>query len=297
MASSTTRRCNGSVRRSSSPSTAFPIPSVMRWASPSDSTPDTRRAHSSSGSRFSASSPKLPSSSRSCAWSTTRSGSMAQPPKRSRSWLAACWPSGSRSPSGRVRWAADWRASRSFASSRWAAGIHERSWSPALAARLDESVLERIIAETGGDPLALLGAPARADARPARRWFRPACGTSSVDWDRTELHAPAGAPSTRRTAVAAPGGGGAGRRPCASLAGGGPGFGIPETAAQAVESDGLLMVDGGVVLRSSARALGGVRGRRAQRAARGSPRAGGRNRSADRPRSPRVAPCAGGVGT
>ena len=66
---------------------------------------DRRRARFSSGSRFSACSPKPPSSSRSCASSTTRSGSTAHRPGRSRSWLAACWRSGSRWCSRRVTWA------------------------------------------------------------------------------------------------------------------------------------------------------------------------------------------------
>ena len=56
--------------------------------------------------------------SRCCAWSTTRSGSTADRPARSRSWLAACWRRGSRSHSRRVTWALDWPASRSSASIR-----------------------------------------------------------------------------------------------------------------------------------------------------------------------------------
>ena len=62
-------------RRSSSSSSVSLILSVTRSASPSGSAPDRRPARISSGSRFSASSPKLPSSNRSCVWSTTRSGS------------------------------------------------------------------------------------------------------------------------------------------------------------------------------------------------------------------------------
>jgi len=51
-----------------------------------------------------------------CAWSMTRSGSTAHRHERSRSWLAASWPRGSRSHSGRVTWDLDWPASRSSAS-------------------------------------------------------------------------------------------------------------------------------------------------------------------------------------
>jgi hypothetical protein len=117
-------------RRSSSSSSVSLILSVTRSASPSGSAPDRRPARISSGSRFSASSPKLPSSNRSCVWSTTRSGSTAHRPERSRSWLAACWRRGSRSRSRRVTWAVDWPASRSSEWSRWAVGMHGRCWSP-----------------------------------------------------------------------------------------------------------------------------------------------------------------------
>ena len=72
-------------------------------------------------------------------------------------------------------------------------------------------------------------------------------------------------------------------------------LGIPETAARAVEAEGLLTLDGAVVFRHPLVRSAGVRCGRAERAARGSPRAGGRNRSAARPGSPRVAPRAGGV--
>ena len=127
---STTRRCNSSVRRSSSSSSVSLILSVTRSASPSGSVPDRRRARFLSGSRFSASSPKPPSSSRSCAWSTMRSGSTAHLLERSRSWLAACWRRGSRSRSRHVTWAVGWPASRSSAWSRWAVGMHGRCWTP-----------------------------------------------------------------------------------------------------------------------------------------------------------------------
>ena len=146
----------------------LPTLSVTRSASPSGSAPDSRRARSWSRSRCSVSSPKPPSSSRCCAWSTTRNGSTAHRLERSRSWRAACWRRGSRSPSGPATWATGWPASRSSASSRWAAGMHGRCWSLSSRrgwtnrARADHRRDRRESARAAG-------APARADARPARR--------------------------------------------------------------------------------------------------------------------------------
>ena len=292
--SSTTRRCNSSARRSSSSSSISPILSVTRWASPSASAPDRRRARFLSGSRSSASSPKRPSSSRSCASSTTRSGSTAHRPERSRSWRAACWRRGSRSRSRRVRWAVDWPASRSSASSRSAAGMHGRCWSPSSPARLDESVLERIVAETGGNPLALLELPrGLTPGQLAGGFGLPAALPLSSGIEQSFTRRLARLPRDARRllllAAAEPVGDPALLWRAAQQ------LGIPETAAHARRVGRLA--DGGRCggVPSSARALGGVRGGRAERAARGSPRAGGRDRSADRPGSPRVASGAGGV--
>src|SRR6266498_4172974 len=137
-------------------------------------------------------------------------------------------------------------------------------------------------------------ASARADAGPACRWFRPACGAASVHWDRAELHAAAGPAAARHAAIATPGSGGTGRRPRAPVAcraaGRDPGDGRARGGVGSLADAGRF---GGVS--ASACALGGVRGCRTERAARSSQRAGGRNRSPDRPGSARVAPCAGGV--
>ena len=154
-----------------------------------------------------------------------------------------------------------------------------------LPARLDERVLERIVAETRGNPLALLELPRGLTPGPARRRVRPAGGAAAVRRDRGELHAAAGAAPARRAAVAAPGGGRAGRRSGAAVARGAaardPGDGRARRRVGRLADAGRR---GGVP--PSARALGGVRRGRAERAARGPPRAGGGDRSA---RSTRIA--------
>ena len=168
-----------------------------------------------------------------------------------------------------------------------AVGVRPRGAAGRVRARADRR-------RDGRESARAPGAPARADAGPARRRFRAACGAAAVHRDRAELHPAAGAAPARRAAAAALGGGRTGRRPCASVARGpaawDPGDG---RASRGVGGFPDARRCGGVP--SSARALGGVRCGRAERAARGSPRASGRNRSAARPGSPRVAPCAGGV--
>ena len=118
-----------------------------------------------------------------------------------------------------------------------------------LPARLDDQVLERIVAETRGNPLALAGAPARADAgaargrvRPARRRCRCPPGSrraSGAGWrtsrrDARRLLLLAAADPTGDPALV--------WRAAQRL-------GIPESAARALESDGLLVCGAGVVFR------------------------------------------------
>ena len=100
----------------------LPGRSATRSASRSGWAAERLRARSSSGLQFSVFSPKPPSGGRSCAWSTTPSGSTARRAQRSRSWLAACLRRGSCSCSRRVRWAAGWPGSRSSSRSVGAAG-------------------------------------------------------------------------------------------------------------------------------------------------------------------------------
>src|SRR3984893_9702942 len=117
-----------------------------------------------------------------------------------------------------------------------------------LAARLDESVLERIIAETGGNPLALLERPrGRTPAQLAGGFGLPLALPLSTGIEQSFTRRLARLPRDARRllllAAAEPGGdpallGRAGRQ-----------LGIPETAAHAAESEGLLTLDGAVVFR------------------------------------------------
>ena len=226
--------------------------------------------------------------------STTRSGSTARRRGRSRSWLAACWRRGSRSCSP--------RESRATL----LAGLPELHVAPlghrdarallesVLPARLDERVLERIVAETRGNPLALLELPrGLTPTQLAGGFGLPAAVPLSAE-HRGELHAAAGPASRRRAALAAPGGGRSGRRSGTRVAGGAAARN-PRVGCGNRRSGRAVGAwrPGGVP--SSTGSLGGVSGGRAEGAARGPPRPGGSDRSGDRPGSPRLAPGAGGV--
>jgi DNA-binding CsgD family transcriptional regulator len=118
----------------------------------------------------------------------------------------------------------------------------------ALAARLDESVLERIIAETDGNPLALLELPrGLTPAQLAGGFGLPAALPLSTGIEQSFARRLARLPrDTRRLlflAAAEPVGDPALLWRAAQQ------LGIPETAADAAESDGLLTLDGAVVFR------------------------------------------------
>ena len=117
-----------------------------------------------------------------------------------------------------------------------------------LAARLDEAVLEQIIAETGGNPLALLELPrGLTPAQLAGGFGLPAALPLSTGIEQSFTRRLARLPlDTRRLlllAAAEPVGDPALLWRAAQL------LGIPETAAHAAESEGLLTLDGAVVFR------------------------------------------------
>ena len=233
---------------------------------------------SSSGLPFLASFRKLPSSGRCCASSTTRSGSTAHRRERSRSWRTACWRRGSRSPSRRVSSAVDRPASRSSTWSRWAAGMPGRCWSPSSR-------------RGSTRPCSSGSSPRQVGIRSRSSSFRAGCTPAQLaggfglpaalplstgieqSFTRRLVRLPRDARRLLLLAAAEPVG-----EPCASVA---------CRAAAWDSGDGCArsgvgrLADAGRCsgVPSSARALGGVRGGRAEGPARGAPRAGGRNRS------------------
>jgi predicted ATPase len=115
-----------------------------------------------------------------------------------------------------------------------------------LAARLDESVLERIIAETGGNPLALLELPrGLTPAQLAGGFGLPAALPLSRGIEQSFTRRLARLPrDTRRLlllAAAEPAG------DLTLLWRAAQQLAIPEAAAHAAESEGLLTLDGAVV--------------------------------------------------
>jgi len=118
----------------------------------------------------------------------------------------------------------------------------------ALAARLDESVLQRIIAETGGNPLALLELPrGLTPAQLAGGFGLPAAHPLSTGIEQSFVRRLTRLPRDSRRllllAAAEPVG------DPALLWRAAQGLGIPEAAARPLESEGLLALDGAVVLR------------------------------------------------
>jgi DNA-binding CsgD family transcriptional regulator len=117
-----------------------------------------------------------------------------------------------------------------------------------LAARLDESVLERIVVETGGNPLALLELPrGLTPAQLAGGFGLPAAVPLSTSIEQSFARRLARLPREARrlllVAAAEPVGDPALLWRAAQR------LGIPETAAHTVESEGLLAFDGAVVFR------------------------------------------------
>jgi DNA-binding CsgD family transcriptional regulator len=118
----------------------------------------------------------------------------------------------------------------------------------ALAARLDETVLERIVAETGGNPLALLELPhGLTPAQLAGGFGLPAALPLSTGIERSFARRLAGLPVDARRLLLL-----AAAEPVGDLAllwRAAQRLGIPQTAARAVELEGLVTLDGAVVFR------------------------------------------------
>ena len=153
------------------------------------------------GSRRSRCWPRWPSSSRWCASSTTRSGSTA---RRRRSWgssRAACWPSrialvfaarsgiGDDVLLGAAR--ADRRRPGRLRCARAAAGA-------SFTARSTTAVRDQIVAETHGNPLALLELPRTWNVGRARRRVRAAGRASRSPGKIEQSYAARIAPAPRR---------------------------------------------------------------------------------------------------
>jgi len=110
-------------------------------------------------------------------------------------------------------WAVDWPASRSSREPVGPPGAG-RCWRTVPRRGTDDSCSRRIIAETGGNPLAVLELPRGLHRRPARRRFRGLPGGVPLyHWDRAEPHAGRAGFPRDASAVAASCGGGTGRRP------------------------------------------------------------------------------------
>jgi hypothetical protein len=114
-----------------------------------------------------------------------------------------------------------------------------------LAARLDESVLEQIIAETGGNPLAILDLPrGLTPAQLAGGFGLPAAMPLSSGIEQSYMRRLARLPRDARRLLLLAAAETVGDpallwRAAQQLA-------IPDTAARALESEGFLRVDGAV---------------------------------------------------
>ena len=149
-------------------------------------------------------------------------------------------------------------ACRSSTSSRWAIAMRGRCWSRSCRRRLDERVLERIVVETRGNPLALLELPrGLTPAQLAGGFGLPAALPLSAGIEESFTRRLARLPRDARRLLLV-----AAAEPTGDLAllwRAAQRLGIPESAAHTVESDGLLALRTARGVPSSARALGGVR--------------------------------------
>ena len=173
--------------------------------------------------------------------------------------------------------------------------MRARCWPRRCGVPLDERVRERIVAETRGNPLALLELPRGLTPARAGGRVRFAGRDGALGPDRGELPAPAGDASGGHPAAVAGRRGRAGRRPGAAVAGGRAARDRGR-GSDAAEADGLLAIGARVPFRHPLVRSAVYRAASPRGAAGGPPRAGRRDRSGGRSRSPRLAPRAGGAG-
>ena len=163
-----------------------------------------------------------------------------------------------------------------------------------MPARLDEHVLERIVVETRGNPLALLELPrGLTPTQLAGGFGLPAAVPLSASIEESFTRRLASLPGDARrlllVAAADPVGDPALVWRAAQQ------LGIPESVAETVEAEGLLELGARVVFRHPLVRSAVYRAAGLKRAPRCPPRPGGSNRSGDRSGSPRLAPGAGGI--
>ena len=171
-------------------------------------------ARYSSASQFSSSCPVQPRSSPCCASSTTPSGSTTPRLERSGSWHAACRRRGSRSRSRRCELGDGFARFPQLRESVGSPGFTGIAGVRPRRAGLDEAVLERIIAETGGNPLALIELPrGSTPAQLAGGFGLPAALPLCTGIEQSFVRRLSRLPHDRGST--APGGRGARRRPCA----------------------------------------------------------------------------------
>ena len=293
--SSRSRRFSSCVPRSSTFWTVSRSPSTRRSASRLDSVRGRRRIRSWSGWRSSACCPRRPRSGRSSLLLMTRIGWTTRRRGRLRSWLAACWRRRivllfADAP-GRRRAR---RAYRSFTSQPLGHRDARALLESVLPARLDEPVLERIVVETRGNPLALLELPRGLTPTELAGGFGlPAAVPLSASIEESFTRRLASLPHDARrlllVAAADPVGDPALVWRAAER------LGIPESAADIVESEDLLVLGPRVVFRHPLVRSAVYRAAGPRRAARGPPRPRGGDRSGTRSGSPRLAPGAGGL--
>ena len=216
---------------------------------------------------------------------------------RWRSWPGACWQS-------RSRWSSR-SASRTTSTSSPACPSWTSAGSPtttpasllasALPGRLDEHVRDQIVAETRGNPLALLELPrGLTPAELAGGFGLPDARPLASRVEETFVHRVQALP-TRDPAAAAAGGGRAGRRREPVVARGRAARDQRSTRARPAEEAGLDRVRDPGAVPASARPLGRLPGRSLARPPASAPSAGRGDRPRRRSRPPRLAPSAGGV--